>query len=111
MSKKNINLVLVSLFILACGCVQMRDYTGVRDGKFGLDIQKGFGEGTLKKDYYLFKDGTSIILGDTKNEVSAKIGLPDKVDYNLEKEEIWVYEEKGMNLFFKGEKLGGWNFF
>lgn len=113
MSKRNVSMFLM-LLVLVCGCVRMRDYTGTKEGvfAFGIDMKKGLGEGAdSKKDYYVFEDGVNIIVGDSKNEVATKIGLPNKVDATLEKEEVWVYESKGMNLFFRGDRLDNWNFF
>ncbi|MFH1504053.1 MAG: hypothetical protein ABIH08_01505 [Candidatus Omnitrophota bacterium] len=109
MDKKSISICL--LLILACGCVQMRDYTGIRDGAFGFDIKKGLGKGADKKDYLVFKGGVNIIIGDSKDEITAKIGLPNKVNRTLEQEEIWTYEDRKVNLFFKGDKLDNWNLF
>jgi len=104
----NFKITAVVLAIIICGCVQMRDYTGVREGVFGLDINKGFGEGADKKDYYVFKDGINLISGDSKDEIIAKIGLPDKRDITLDKSEVWTYEERKIQLYFDGERLVSW---
>ena len=97
-------LICLSLIFLA-GCVQMRDYTGTREGAFGLDIKQGFDSGVQVKDYYIIKDGLAIIVGDTKNEIISKIGLPTKVDLTLDKYENWTYEKLNLSLLFKDDKL------
>ena len=96
--------------IAMMGCVEMRDYVGARDGAFGVDVQTGLGTGADKKDYYIIKEDTAIILGDTKNEIIHKIGLPSKVGTTLEGYETWSYTEEKIELIFKGERLGGWTF-
>lgn len=99
--------LIIGLVVLV-GCVQMRDYTGIREGAFGLDMQKGFGEGGNKKDYYILKNGNSLIIGDSKNEVIAKNGIPDQVKKTIEGYESWLYESEKINLLFKGERLNDW---
>ncbi len=99
------------LTIVIAGCVQMRDYTGVRDGAAGLDIEQRFGEGVAKKDYYVVKDGEGIVLGDNKNEVIAHLGLPDEVKTNLEGYEYWIYEKRSLKLFFSEDRLREWEEF
>ena len=98
----------IILLVSATGCVQMRDYTGVREGAFGLDIKKGIGEGELKKDYYVVKDGVGLFMGDSKGEVINIIGLPNDVDTTFEGYERWIYEERKVKLIFKDDKLYGW---
>jgi len=100
--------VVICLVVLA-GCVQMRDYTGIKEGAFGLDMQKGFGEGGNKKDYLILENGNSLIIGDSKNEVIAKIGIPDQVKTTIEGYESWVYESEKITLLFKGERLNDWH--
>lgn len=109
----NNKITFVALFILifTMGCVQMRDYTGIREGAFGLDIKKGFDEGGDKKDYCVVGEGIAFVIGDSKNEVIAGIGLPDKVETTLAGHESWIYEDRKINLFFKEDRFDGWNFF
>lgn len=99
------------LLILAftLGCVQMRDYTGTRDGSFGLDVNKGFDQGVDKKDYYLISEDVAIIARDTKDEVVFKIGLPTRVETDLDGYECWVYEDKKIDLFFGDNRLSSWS--
>ena len=108
MNKKLFTSAFLSLFLLfLTSCIQMRDYTGIKEGAFGLDIQKGFGSGTEKKDYYVVKDGEGIIVGDKKREVVNKIGLPDKIESTIEGYENWTYEERKMKFLFKEGRLNG----
>ncbi len=102
-------MLIIALAVLAAaGCIQMRDYTGVKDGAFGLDVKKGFGKGKEKKDYYVIKDGEGIVVGDTKNEVITLMGIPDQVTTNLEGYECWVYEKNGVVFLFSEGKLKSW---
>ena len=110
MAKRIEGLVLVALFLILAACVEMRDYTGERDGAFGLDVKTGFDEGADKKDYHLFEDGVGLVIGDTKNEVTLKIGLPDKVDTTFEGYETWEYDQRKIKLVFREERLNGWSF-
>ncbi len=96
------------VLITMTGCVKMRDYVGVRDGAFGVDLQTGLGTGADKKDYYMINEDTAIILGDTKNEIIQKMGLPSEVGTTLEGYETWSYAEEKIELIFKGDRLGGW---
>jgi hypothetical protein len=98
------------LGMILVGCVQMRDYTGVKEGAFGLDIKKGFGEGAEKKDYYIMKNGEVIIIGDTKKEIVTKIGFPKDMEVTLEGDEMWAYNDKAIDLFFKEDRLNGWSY-
>jgi len=101
--------LIIFLLIFISGCVQARDYVGVREGAFGLNVKKGFGDGANRKDYYLFEEGTYLIAGDSKNEVISRIGLPSKVERTLDSREGWVYEDKKMVLYFKEGHLNEWN--
>lgn len=98
----------VFLLVGIVGCIQMRDYTGVKNGAFGLNVKKSFGEGKEKKDYYVIKGGEGIVIGDTKKEIIALIGLPDKVSTTLEGYECWVYEERKIELLFHEGRLKDW---
>ncbi|MCK4519854.1 MAG: hypothetical protein KAT96_01650 [Candidatus Omnitrophica bacterium] len=110
MSKKNNSIFLV-LLVFTFGCVQMRDYTGVRNGAFMLDVQTGFDAGTDMKDYYLIGNDIALIVGDSKNEIIFKIGLPDRIEAALDGDEIWLYERRGIDLFFRDGRLRGWSLF
>ncbi|MBP7088962.1 MAG: hypothetical protein KBB01_06690 [Candidatus Omnitrophica bacterium] len=109
MSKITVKFLLLIIFF--SGCVKLRDYTGVKGGAFGLDIERKFGSGTDKKDYYQLENGEVIIIGDTKKEVIMKIGLPAKIEKTLDGYEKWVYESKEIELFFKGKRLYDWDSF
>ena len=99
------------VLIFVAGCVRMRDYTGVRQGAFVLDVKKSFDKGTEKKNYVVLEEGVYLIVRDKKKEVISKIGLPDKVDVTLEGQERWEYEERKVNLFFRGDFLNSWELF
>ena len=101
-------LVLITAF---SGCVQMRDYTGVRDGAAGLDIKNQFGPGQSTKDYYVVSAGDGIVVGDTKDEVIAQLGLPDEVSTTLEGYEVWIYKTRSLKLFFSGDRFREWQEF
>ena len=101
----------LTLTILISGCVQMRDYTGTRDGAAGLDVENRFGPGAAKKDYYIVKDGDGIVIGDSKDEVIAMLGIPDEVKTTLEGYEYWVYTERNLKLFFSQDRLREWQEF
>ena len=87
----------------------MRDYTGVRDGSFGLDVNKGFDQGVDKKDYYMISENVALIVSDTKNDVIFKIGLPNETKIELDGYENWSYEDRKIDLFFKADRLRGWS--
>ena len=101
----------IGLILLISGCIQMRDYTGVKDGAAGLDVQNRFGEGMEKKDYYVVDDGDGIVVGDNKNEVLAHLGLPDEVKTTVEGYEYWIYQERQLKLFFSGDRFIEWEEF
>ncbi len=107
-----VNFLKVFLSIIIClsffGCVQMRNHTGVRDGAFYFGMHQGFDQGADKKDYYVVGGSTAIIIGDSKNEVIHKIGLPDQISTTLEGYETWIYQDYGIELIFKGDYLGSW---
>lgn len=88
----------------------MRDYTGVRDGAFGFDVNKGFDQGVDKKDYCVISEDIALIIGDTKNDIIFKIGLPTKIKSELDGYENWMYEEKEIDLFFRDDRLRGWSY-
>ncbi|MCF7873650.1 MAG: hypothetical protein K9L84_05265 [Candidatus Omnitrophica bacterium] len=102
-------LLFTTLVLFLSACVQMRDYTGKKEGAFGLDIKQGIGEGEIKKDYYLTKRKEVIIQGYSKKEVIASLGYPDKITTSLEGNEIWRYEDKKLEIIFYREKVDGWN--
>ncbi|MFA7676776.1 MAG: hypothetical protein WCY34_01245 [Candidatus Omnitrophota bacterium] len=107
MNLKNSVFLMVIIFALS-GCVQMRDCTGTREGAFGLDIKTGFDEGADKKDYHIVDEDTILIIGDTKNEIISKVGLPDRVHTTLEGYEIWIYEDERVELLFKENNVKSW---
>ncbi len=86
--------LVIFLVIFMVSCVQMRDYTGIKDGSFGLDVKSGFDTGARDKDYYLVGEDTAIIIGDTKREVIFKIGLPTMIEAGLDGDECWLYDGK-----------------
>lgn len=110
MSSKIIFTVLTAV-VLISGCVQMRDYTGTRDGAAGLDVENRFGPGDAKKDYYVVKDGEGIVIGDSKDEVIAMLGLPDEVKTTLEGYEYWIYAQRNLKLFFSQDRFREWQEF
>jgi len=105
------NFICFGMLLFVLGCAEMRDYTGIRNGSFGLDIQRGFDEGGVKKDYCLLKEGVDLVARDTKDEVVSKLGFPDKIGNTLDGCEKWVYEGDKISLFFKEHRLTSWEFF
>ena len=103
--------VVLTVVVLISGCVQMRDYTGTREGAAGLDVKNRFGAGLEKKDYYVVKDGDGIVIGDNKDEVIAMLGLPDQVNTTLEGYEYWTYDKRSLKLFFSQDRLREWEEF
>lgn len=108
MSRKNIIIVLLLAFNF--GCVQMRDYTSSRNGAFMVDTQTGFDSGVDSKDYYLIGDRTALIIGDSKKDVIFKMGLPNEIKTALSGDQIWLYESKKIDLFFRDNRLKNWSF-
>jgi len=94
--------------MLFCGCVEMRDYVGVKEGHLGLDIERGFGEGKSVKDYYALGNGEGLVIRDRKEAVISKIGNPDHRECTLEGLEAWTYKERNLRLLFDGDFLNGW---
>ena len=90
---------------LVLGCVQMRDHAGKRNGAFTLFSKYHFGEGVAEKDYHIISSQTAIIVGDSKSEITKKIGLPDKIDRRADGIEQWEYKGYGLELQFKGDRL------
>ena len=110
---KNIKSLALHLLILVLfftyGCVQMRDYTGTRDGNFVVGLRSGFDQGVDKKSYYVIDQDTTLIIGDSKNNIIFKLGLPTKTKMELDGYENWMYEEKEIDLFFRDNRLSGWS--
>lgn len=100
--------IVIFCLLFFCGCVKMRDYTYNKDGYFGLKVKKEIGQGGEVKDYYVTEDGIGLVVLDTKSEVTKKIGLPDNVEKTLEGYDCWIYESKGLKLFFNGDYLASW---
>ncbi len=98
-------LVLFSVY----GCVQMRDYTGTRDGNFVVGMHRGFDQGVDKKSYRVVGENITLIFGDTKNDIVSKIGLPTKTKIELDGHENWMYDDRKIELFFSGNRLRGWS--
>ncbi|MCP4652980.1 MAG: hypothetical protein GY858_06325 [Candidatus Omnitrophica bacterium] len=105
--RKAIVLLIFSLMIT--GCVEMRDYTGVKHGAFALCKEQGFGEGKDTKDYYVIDDQLALIVRDTKNEVTRKIGSPDTIERTIDGFDCWSYSERKLKLYFEGDHLKLWN--
>lgn len=98
----------IAVSFIFSSCVQMRDYTGIRNGSFGIDIKKGFGQGKEKKDYYITEDGVSFVVHDKKSEIVSKLGFPDERDVTLEGYECWIYKNRKLKLFFQDNYLKEW---
>ncbi len=111
---KNIKNLALGLFILvlffAYGCVQMRDYTGTRDGNFVVGVRNGFDQGVDKKSYCIVGEDIVLIIGDTKDDIIFKIGLPTRTKIELDGYENWMYEERKIDLLFSGKRLRGWSY-
>lgn len=102
-------LLFVIITLSLSACVQMRDYTGTKEGAFGIDIKQGIGKGSIKKDYYLTDKNEVIIEGYSKKEVRASLGYPDKITTNLEGNNVWIYEDKKIEIIFDSERVNDWN--
>ncbi|MCF7916538.1 MAG: hypothetical protein K9L61_02025 [Candidatus Omnitrophica bacterium] len=102
-------LFVMILTVALSACVQLRDYTGTKEGAFGLDIKQGIGEGTMKKDYYLTDGNEVIIEGYSKKEVRASLGYPDKISTNLEGNEVWTYQDKKLEIIFDEKRVNDWS--
>ncbi|MBN3039969.1 MAG: hypothetical protein JW867_02470 [Candidatus Omnitrophica bacterium] len=97
------------LSVVLLGCVQMRDYVGEREGAMGLMQKKTFGKGEeVRKDYYVVSGGDGVVIGDVKDEVIAKLGLPDEVKTTFEGYEQWIYTDRAVSFYFEGERLIRW---
>ncbi|MDD5070019.1 MAG: hypothetical protein PHV17_04760 [Candidatus Omnitrophica bacterium] len=101
-------LFFAGLAMIFSSCVQLRDYTGARDGAFGLERTKRIGKGVASKDYYVVSGGEGIVKNDTKDEVFTKMGTPDKIETSVEGYELWFYEERKVKLTFENDALLKW---
>ena len=101
-------LFFAGLVVIFSSCVQMRDYTGTRDGAFGLEKTKRFGKGDASKDYYVVSGGEGLVKNDTKDEVFIKMGTPDKIETSVEGYELWFYEARKVKLVFESDSLLKW---
>ena len=101
--------LLILVLFSTYGCVQMRDCTGTKDGSFVLSIKSGFDQGVDKKSYRIVGEDITLIIGDTKNDIIFKIGLPTKTKIELDGYENWMYEDEKIDLFFRGNRLRGWS--
>jgi len=108
MVKNKVFVLVLFIFIFSSSCIQMRDYVGTREGAVGLDLKKGIGPGEIKKDYYVVSEGTGIVVGDTRDEVITKMGIPDEVESTLEGYESWIYNERKVRLLFDDDRLDDW---
>ena len=107
--RRCINIVVFIILVAAFGCVQMRDYAKVTNSSVGVGMRHDFGKGTdVRKDYYVISGGDGIVIGDTKNEITKKIGLPDKVNSTFEGYERWTYTHRGVVFTFSGDRLIEW---
>lgn len=107
--KSLVRYLLVLVLFSTYGCVQMRDYTGAKDGNFVVGLKSGFDRGVDKKSYYIVGEDIALIIGDTKNDIVFKMGLPAKTKIELDGYENWMYEDKKIDLFFSGNRLRGWS--
>lgn len=107
--RRGINIIVFIILFGVFGCVQMRDYAKVTNNSVGVGVRHDFGKGKdVRKDYYVISGGDGIIIGDTKNEITKKIGLPDKVTSTFEGYERWTYIQRGVVFTFNGERLIEW---
>jgi len=104
------NKILFLLFgvIILSACVEMRDFTGRKNGGVVAFSRHEFGSGEGRHDYYKIDDNTALIIDDTKNEVRQKIGSPDIVEPTADGCTRWAYKDKGIELFFDGDYLRSW---
>ncbi|MBD3246906.1 MAG: hypothetical protein GF333_07875 [Candidatus Omnitrophica bacterium] len=105
--KTHITGIVLGLCITS-GCVQMKDYVGVRHGAFGVDMKRGFGPGTEKKEYYLTGDYTGLVRGSSEREIRAHLGSPAEIGSTLEGYTRWVYKEPPITLYLKDGYLYEW---
>jgi len=106
---RSISILVFIMVVAIFGCVQMRDYAKVDSEQVGLGLRHDFGKGEpVRKDYYVISGGDGIIIGDSKNEITKKIGLPDKVTSTFEGYERWTYTERGVVFIFSGDRLIEW---
>lgn len=96
------------LFIFFCGCARVGDYVGTTHGYLTLGMKQKFGGGGEKKNYYALDEMTIISPGALKPDVREKLGLPDKIESNIEGYEIWIYNNRKIKLFFENEKFREW---
>jgi len=102
-----LTLLSVLIFLFLGGCVSLRGYLSQNRGRVVLRVKKPFGEGYLKKDYYLTQQGTFINLNDNKERVIRALGLPDKVTHSLEGYYIWIYKSERLKVYFQGDYVRG----
>ncbi|MCF7871122.1 MAG: hypothetical protein K9L77_04360 [Candidatus Omnitrophica bacterium] len=99
----------LTLFLSSCVC--LRDYTGAKEGAFGLEITQQMGEGAEQKDYYVTGNNEVVVQGYNKKEIVASLGYPDKVDINLEGDEVWRYEDEQIEILIYEGKVKSWRKF
>jgi hypothetical protein len=98
----------IILLLVLTGCTRVGDYVGASHGYVTLGMKQKFGDGGEKKNYYALDEMTIIAPGALKPDVREKLGLPDKVESNIEGYEIWIYESRNIKLFFEKEKFKEW---
>jgi len=49
-----------------------------------------------------------LVRGDTKKEVSAWLGSPDKIEPTVDGRQCWTYNERKIKFFFDGDRLRDW---
>ena len=98
-------ILVILILIFAAGCVEMRDYTGRRNGCLTLLNKHQFGDGAASCDYYRIPGDTYVVRNDTKDEVVNRLGQPDKIVYELGGSEAWTYKKKNLKLKFTGSRL------
>jgi hypothetical protein len=97
------------LFLLTIsGCVEMRDWTGKKNGGVVAYSKHEFGAGEKIHDYYRIDENNYVIVNDTKNEIKQKLGLPAKIEPTCDGREAWYYPEKKVKLLFNGDYLAHW---
>ena len=104
------NIIVLVFFLFVCsGCVQMRDWTGKKNGGVVVFSKTEFGQGQSDRDYYMIDDNNYVIIDDTKNEILAKLGSPDSMSSGADGHVDWVYLDKKVTLVFEGDCLKHWH--
>lgn len=96
------------LIFWCAACVEMRDYTGKKNGGVVVFSKTEFGSGQSCRDYYKIDDTAAIIVDDTKNEIVQKLGSPSTIERRADGDETWAYPGKNLQLVFDGDYLKHW---